>query len=96
MLQAPATNRWILWLLDRLPTWGTKMHQKDWAMGEDHEKIMGYRGSDEDWWQKSGIKKKWHKQRMKLVSVFSGFGYCSRGVGSSSVMYVRQAAHLRH
>jgi hypothetical protein len=26
-------------------------------MGEDHEKIMGYRGSDEDWWQKSGIKK---------------------------------------
>ena len=41
-------------------------------------------------------KKKWHKQRMKLVSVFSGFGYCSRGVGSSSVMYVRQAAHLRH
>ena len=41
-------------------------------------------------------KKKWHKQRMKSVSVFSGFGYCSRGVGSSSVMYVRQAAHLRH
>jgi len=27
-------------------------------MGEDHEKIVGYRGSDEHWWQKSGITKK--------------------------------------
>ena len=38
IIQTPANNRWFLWLLDRLPTWGTKMYHKDWAMGEDHEK----------------------------------------------------------
>ena len=55
-------------------------------------KNMGHRDSDEHWWQKSGITFFfWQKQWMKLVCVFWRLGYCSRGVGSSSVMYVRQA-----